>query len=93
MNERIHYFTPSKAMATSLGMIARRAFSDTFAHLYDPAPFALTTISQPLREMGTNAIRAMLSRLADPTLPPITMLSNPQLVVRASCGAFMQRGT
>lgn len=50
----------------------------------------LTTISQPLREMGANAIRAMLSRLADPTLPPITLLSNPQLVVRVSCGAFMQ---
>ena len=53
----------------------------------------LTTISQTLREMGANAIRAMLSRLADPTLPPITLLSNPQLVVRASCGAFMQQST
>ncbi|MBV8970117.1 MAG: GntR family transcriptional regulator [Verrucomicrobia bacterium] len=53
----------------------------------------LTTISQPLREMGANAIRAMLSRLADPTLPPITLLSNPQLAVRASCGAFMQHST
>jgi DNA-binding LacI/PurR family transcriptional regulator len=51
----------------------------------------LTTVSQPLREMGANAIRAMLSRLADPTFPPITLLSNPQLIVRASCGAFMQR--
>jgi DNA-binding LacI/PurR family transcriptional regulator len=51
----------------------------------------LTTVSQPLRNMAANAMRAMLNRLADPTLPPTTLLSNPTLVIRASCGAFMRR--
>jgi hypothetical protein len=40
MNEIIHYFAPTKAAAASLGAMARQAFSDAFAHLYDPAPFA-----------------------------------------------------
>jgi len=30
----------------------------------------LTTMAQPYREMASNAMRAMRSRLADPTLPP-----------------------
>ncbi len=50
----------------------------------------LTTVSQPLRDMAANAMRAMLNRLADPTLPATALLSNPRLVVRASCGAFMR---
>ena len=39
MKDVIHYFAPTKAVAASLGAMARQAFSDTFAHLYDPAPF------------------------------------------------------
>ncbi|MDP9291386.1 MAG: GntR family transcriptional regulator [Verrucomicrobiota bacterium] len=51
----------------------------------------LTTVSQPHRDMAANAMRAMLNRLADPTLPPTALLSHPRLVVRTSCGAFMPR--
>jgi DNA-binding LacI/PurR family transcriptional regulator len=51
----------------------------------------LTTLSQPLREMAANAVRAMINRLADPTLPPTALLSSPRLVVWASSGAFIQR--
>jgi len=40
MSDLIHYFAPSKDFALSLGVMARQAFSDTFAHLYDPVPFA-----------------------------------------------------
>jgi GNAT superfamily N-acetyltransferase len=40
MNETIRYFAPTKDAASSLGAMARQAFSDTFAHLYDPAQFA-----------------------------------------------------
>ena len=40
MNETIQFFTPSKGFASALGLMARQAFSDAFAHLYDPAPFA-----------------------------------------------------
>ncbi|HET7239121.1 MAG TPA: substrate-binding domain-containing protein [Terrimicrobiaceae bacterium] len=51
----------------------------------------LTTVSQPYREMAANAMRAMLNRLADPTLPATALLSSPHLVVRSSCGAFLPR--
>ncbi|HEY9130352.1 MAG TPA: GNAT family N-acetyltransferase [Dyella sp.] len=36
----IRYFTPTAADAISLRAMAREAFADTFAHLYDEAPFA-----------------------------------------------------
>jgi GNAT superfamily N-acetyltransferase len=39
MKDVVHYFAPTKAVAASLGAMARQAFSDTFAHLYDPASF------------------------------------------------------
>jgi GNAT superfamily N-acetyltransferase len=39
MNDTIRFFTPEKGSARALGLMARQAFSDTFAHLYDPAPF------------------------------------------------------
>ncbi|MEO6923416.1 MAG: GNAT family N-acetyltransferase [Bryocella sp.] len=40
MNEVIDYFTPTKDTASSVCSMARKAFSETFAHCYDPAPFA-----------------------------------------------------
>lgn len=54
---------------------------------------SLTTVAQPYRELAANAMRTMLNRLADPTLPPTALLSNPRLVVRTSCGAFMSHQT
>jgi diamine N-acetyltransferase len=39
MNETIHFFSPTKDFFPALGLMARQAFSDTFAHLYDPVPF------------------------------------------------------
>lgn len=51
----------------------------------------LTTVSQPYREMAANAMRAMLNRLADPTLPATALLSSPHLVVRSSYGASLPR--
>ncbi len=41
MNEMIEYFAPTKDTASSLCAMARQSFSETFAHLYDPVPFAL----------------------------------------------------
>jgi diamine N-acetyltransferase len=40
LDETIHYRTPGKEDVASLMVMAREIFSDTFAHLYDPAPFA-----------------------------------------------------
>jgi diamine N-acetyltransferase len=36
MSEAIRFFSPDKGFAPALGFMARQAFSDAFAHLYDP---------------------------------------------------------
>jgi DNA-binding LacI/PurR family transcriptional regulator len=48
----------------------------------------LTTVHQPCREIAITALRAMLERLADPTLPARSLTLTPRLVVRESCGAY-----
>ncbi len=52
----------------------------------------LTTVYQPCREIATVAFRAMLDRIADPGLPPRSVVLSPRLVVRESCGAYLPRG-
>jgi DNA-binding LacI/PurR family transcriptional regulator len=49
----------------------------------------LTTMHQPCREIAVVALRAMLDRIADPTLPPRGLVLSPRLVVRESCGAYL----
>jgi DNA-binding LacI/PurR family transcriptional regulator len=50
----------------------------------------LTTIQQPCRKIAITAFRAMLQRIAEPTLPVRTLVLAPRLVVRESCGAYLQ---
>ncbi|APW59089.1 GntR family transcriptional regulator [Paludisphaera borealis] len=52
----------------------------------------LTTMHQPCRDIAAVAFRAMLARLADPSLPPRRIALSPRLVVRESCGAYLPRG-
>jgi len=49
----------------------------------------LTTMHQPCRDIATLAFRSMLSRIADSTMTPRTILLTPTLVVRESCGAYL----
>lgn len=49
----------------------------------------LTTMHQPCREIATLAFKSMLSRIADPTITPRTLMLTPNLVVRESCGAYL----
>jgi LacI family transcriptional regulator len=81
------------------GGVAVTGFDDIYpSRLTDPP---LTTVSQPLRELGTRAARRLLDRigaaalppatlppatLPPATLPPTTEVLPTQLVVRASCG-------
>jgi DNA-binding LacI/PurR family transcriptional regulator len=64
---------------------------------FDDAKYAtlsrvpLTTIHQPCDEIAVAAYRAMLERIGDPTLPARSVLLQPRLVVRESCGAYLPR--
>jgi signal transduction histidine kinase len=49
----------------------------------------LTTMHQPCREIAVTAFHAMLERIADPALPPRSLILAPRLVVRESCGAYL----
>jgi LacI family transcriptional regulator len=64
--------------------IALVAFDDfEWADLFSPR---LTTIAQPCLEIGTQAVRLLLGRLADPALPPRTVRLEPEFMRRDSCG-------
>jgi LacI family transcriptional regulator len=53
----------------------------------------LTTIHQPCREIAATAFRAMLERIANPSIPPRSLTLFPRLVIRESCGAYMDAAT
>jgi len=56
-----------------------------------PVSVPLTTIHQPCREIAITAYRALIERIAEPTLPVRALSLTPQLVVRESCGAYLPR--
>jgi GntR family transcriptional regulator of arabinose operon len=53
-------------------------------------PVPLTTLHQPCRDIGRIALAVMLDRIAHPDLPPRDVLLSCELVVRKSCGMFLQ---
>ncbi len=54
---------------------------------------SLTTIHQPSRDIATAAFQTLEARIHDPLLPTRTLLLNPKLVVRDSCGAYVNTST
>jgi DNA-binding LacI/PurR family transcriptional regulator len=48
---------------------------------------ALTSVAQPLEEVGRECVRLLLARIAAPDAPPERLLLEPSLVVRDSSGA------
>jgi LacI family transcriptional regulator len=59
-------------------------FDDIFpGRLFDPA---LTTVHQPMRQLGERASARLLERIAQPGLPPQVELLPTSLVLRKSCG-------
>ncbi len=73
--------------ARSLGV---RVPGDVWVCGYDDIPMAsweayeLTTIRQPIDETAEDAVRRLLARIADPTLPTVTHRFPPRLIVRSS---------
>jgi len=59
-----------------------------FATLISPS---LTTARQPCHQLAIAAFRAMLERQTDPSLPPRHIMIIPQLVIRDSCGAMIEK--
>ena len=51
----------------------------------------LTTVHQPCRDIAVIALRLMLDRIAEPTLPVRSVALAPRLVLRESCGAYLPR--
>lgn len=59
-------------------------FDDIYAgRLLSPA---LTTVSQPLRDLGRTAAGRLRARIEDRSLPPECQVLATELVIRASCG-------
>ena len=46
----------------------------------------LTTVRQPMRDLGEQAVRVLLDRLADPGAPRRSVVFPTELVIRRSCG-------
>jgi LacI family transcriptional regulator len=52
----------------------------------------LTTVRQPMRDIGETAVRTLLDRLADASAPRHTAVLPTELVLRASCGCSTRGG-
>jgi LacI family transcriptional regulator len=64
--------------------IAVTGFDDiAAAHHVRPA---LTTVRQPMRELGEQAVRMLLARIADQAAPRQSVVLPTEVVVRRSCG-------
>jgi len=60
-------------------------FDNTLEAAYVEPP--LTTVRQPLQEMGETAVDLAYKATKDPNFIPQTVIKEPDLVVRESCGA------
>ena len=70
--------------------VALTGFDDIYpSRLVDPQ---LTTVSQPVRELGARATQRLLTRIAEHELPARTQLLPTTAVIRASCGSGHFRG-
>lgn len=47
---------------------------------------ALTTVRQPMRDLGEDAVRMLLDRIGDPTAPRRSLMLPTHTVIRRSCG-------
>jgi LacI family transcriptional regulator len=47
---------------------------------------ALTTVHQPMRELGERSVQLLLARIADPAAPRQSLELPTKIVIRRSCG-------
>jgi LacI family transcriptional regulator len=72
------------------GDVALTGFDDVYPSRIVNPP--LTTVSQPVRELGTRAAQRLLARITDPALPPRAEILPTSAVIRASCGCRPTHG-
>jgi LacI family transcriptional regulator len=72
------------ARLTVPGDIAVTGFDDIAAARHGRP--ALTTVRQPMRELGEHSVRMLLDRISDPAAPPHSVVLPTELVIRRSCG-------
>jgi LacI family transcriptional regulator len=66
------------------GGVAITGFDDIYPSRTTDPP--LTTVSQPLRELGRRAAQRLLDRVGSGPMPPVVEVLPTHLVVRGSCG-------
>lgn len=60
---------------------------------FDDSPWSsnlnppLTTVAQPTYDMGREAVRLLMRRLAEPNAPTLNVTLETELIIRESCGA------
>jgi len=64
--------------------VAVTGFDDLYPSRIISPP--LTTVSQPIHELGSRATRRLMARIATPELPPRAEVLPTRLVIRTSCG-------
>ena len=70
--------------------VALTGFDDVYpSRLVDPP---LTTVSQPVRELGIRAAQRLLARISEPALPPRAEILATSAVIRVSCGCLPTHG-
>jgi LacI family transcriptional regulator len=69
--------------------VAVTGFDDiSAAHHVRPA---LTTVRQPMRELGERSVRMLLARISDPAAPRQSVVLPTETVIRRSCGCSRPR--
>ena len=77
----------------AISQAGRRVPEDVALVSFDDAPIAtytdppLTTVRQPMYELGVNAIRLLIRLLKEDVDGPLRTILPTELVIRASCGA------
>jgi LacI family transcriptional regulator len=60
-------------------------YDDIMAEILNPP---ITSIAQPIRELGRNAVTLALAAIADPNAPAQKLIAETRLVIRQSTGSL-----
>jgi DNA-binding LacI/PurR family transcriptional regulator len=69
--------------------VALTGYGDQYPHIYQAAGLALTTVAQPLDQIGELAVKRLCQPQTDGDIP-FRQLLQPRLVIRQSCGHVSQ---